>query len=213
MTLPLFVFLKRPAGSRFTAWLARAGQRPGVLLLFVIPLWFSEALPGLGDINVSAYSLLFIAGYFLLAGPRFQESLDRSWRWTLGLGGTALVTVAAVRLAGVAFADWSWQSILFDLLRYVATWAWILGLLGLGHRRLNRFHRALPTLNAISYPFYLLHQTVIVLLGYFVVRWDLPIFFKWLFIAVAALAVTLGLCELARRWSVTRWLLGMKARP
>jgi glucan biosynthesis protein C len=217
VALPLFLYLKGSSGSHAVGWLAGLCQRPGTVFLYVIPLWLTEALPGpsVGGVTPLAFILLFVAGFVLLADARYQAALDRSWRWALGLGTITLAAVVAVRFSGIQFVEYSWQSTLFDLLRYFTTWAWIIGLLGFGHRHLNRTHPVLPYLSMVAYPLYILHQTVIVLLGFYIVRWSVGIFPKFLIIAVTATGITLGLCELCRRWNATRSLMGMKppARP
>ena len=63
-------------------------------------------------------------------------------------------------------------------------------------------------------PFYILHQTVIVTIGFFIRNWDLPIIAKYPLLAVASLAVIMGVCEFAiRRANVLRVLFGLKAKP
>ncbi len=64
----------------------------------------------------------------------------------------------------------------------------------------------------IGMPFYIWHQTVIVVIAFAVVQWPVGAPAKYLVIAVASLAVTVLLCELTRRNAVTRFLFGMKAQ-
>jgi glucan biosynthesis protein C len=210
VALPLFLYLKGPSGSRAVGWLAGVCQRPGAIFLLAIPLWLTEALPSIDGVNPFAYILLFIAGFVLFADSRFQVALHRSWRWALGLGTITLGGVVVFRFSGIQFVEYSWQSTLLDLLRYLTTWAWVIGLLGFGHLHLDRPNRVLPYLSEIIYSVYVLHQTVIVLIGFYVVRWNIGIFPKFLVVAVAATGVTLSLCELVRRWNVTRFFFGMK---
>jgi glucan biosynthesis protein C len=209
--LPIFLFARSGAGSRAVGRIANLCRRPVALWLFVIPLWLTEALPDLGGMNPFAFFQFFVAGAILLSDARFHEAIDRAWRWALAVGAVTLAAVVAVRFSGVALADFSWQSTAHDLLRYTATWSWVLGLMGLGRRHLNQPHRRLSYLNTITYPFYILHQTVILFVGFAVVRWPVPILAKFVIIALLSFAATLGLCELARRWSVTRTMLGIKA--
>ena len=61
-------------------------------------------------------------------------------------------------------------------------------------------------------PFYILHQTVILTIGWVVVRWAIPDLARWAVIAVVSLAATVAGCELVRRVSVLRVLFGMNAR-
>jgi peptidoglycan/LPS O-acetylase OafA/YrhL len=64
-----------------------------------------------------------------------------------------------------------------------------------------------------AYPFYILHQTVIVAVAYIVCAWDWPVWAKFTLIAVASLALSVGIYEVAvRRWGPVRFLFGMKAK-
>jgi peptidoglycan/LPS O-acetylase OafA/YrhL len=68
-------------------------------------------------------------------------------------------------------------------------------------------------LSESSYPFYILHQTVIVIVGYLVVQTDLPLGLTFASIAVIATLVTFGLYEgLIRHWNPVRALFGMSPR-
>jgi hypothetical protein len=64
--------------------------------------------------------------------------------------------------------------------------------------------------NEAVLPFYIIHQTVIVVIGFYVVKLEVNLFIKYLTIVVATIAVTLALYELIRRTNVTRFLFGMK---
>jgi len=62
-----------------------------------------------------------------------------------------------------------------------------------------------------SYPVYILHQTVIVVIAYFVVAWPAGMTMKYLAILIAASAGTLLIYEfLIRRLNLLRFLFGMK---
>jgi glucans biosynthesis protein C len=60
-------------------------------------------------------------------------------------------------------------------------------------------------------PFYILHQPVILLIGYFVVQLALPILVKYLIITPLAFGITIGLYEYCiRRVDLMRRLFGLK---
>jgi hypothetical protein len=84
--------------------------------------------------------------------------------------------------------------------------------LGFGKMFLNFRHRLLNDLNQGILPFYILHQTVIVIFGYFVVQWDLSILEKFLIILTASFIVTIGLYQIIRRNNILRFLFGMKRK-
>jgi glucan biosynthesis protein C len=95
----------------------------------------------------------------------------------------------------------------------VAVWLMIIGLLGLFHRFLDRTTRVYAYAVESAYPFYVLHQTVLVALAYFVVRLDVGLPVKYALIALSTLTWTLVVYELAvRRWIPMRTLFGMKRR-
>lgn len=60
-------------------------------------------------------------------------------------------------------------------------------------------------------PFYILHQTIVFVIGYYVVAWELAAVAKYLVISLSALAATLLVYDVAvRRTRATRWLFGMR---
>jgi hypothetical protein len=63
-------------------------------------------------------------------------------------------------------------------------------------------------------PFYVLHETVIVVVAYAVLSWPIGGGLQYCLIAVASLAATLLLYDLGvRRHPVTRLLFGLKPQP
>jgi hypothetical protein len=61
-------------------------------------------------------------------------------------------------------------------------------------------------------PIYILHQTVIVLLAFYVVEWQIPGVVKYLVISLVSLGLILLIYGVAvRRTRLTRFLFGMKA--
>ncbi|HEX3214471.1 MAG TPA: hypothetical protein VH016_18035, partial [Actinomycetota bacterium] len=113
------------------------------------------------------------------------------------------------------------------VLKATAGWSLTVGLIGLAASVIRRPRRRQPSVPrprwsseaAAGYareavlPFYVLHQTPIVILGFYVIQWDSNLLVKFLAISLGALAVTLGAYELlVRRTSVTRVLFGMPAK-
>ena len=150
---------------------------------------------------------------FLVHPPvhhRFQAGLDRSWRWALVLATVTLAAVVWIRFSRVKFAEASWEFSLRDFLIFFTTWAWVVGVLDLAHSYPNRPNNFLPNINSEAYPFYIVHQTVILVIGFIVIRWNISVLTKILIIVALAFVSTLALYELARHRSVTITLLGIK---
>jgi glucans biosynthesis protein C len=91
-------------------------------------------------------------------------------------------------------------------------WCWLVAIIGIGSRLLNFSNRLLKYASDAVLPVYILHQTIIVTLGFYIIQWDTGVAPKYFFVVFAALAVSLAVYELARRTNVTRFLFGMKSR-
>jgi glucan biosynthesis protein C len=213
LALPLFLFLRGRAGKRWTAAAAGFFSRRGTLWLWALPLALTDVLPGSQGVNPLFYAVLFVYGFLLLSDERYQAALDRQALAALLLGAATMAAVLAAQRLDPGWPDGSPPAIGLTLLSALNTWLWVCGLLGMGHRALNSTGRLQPLVSEAAYPFYLLHQTVIVAAGYWVVQWPVSIVAKFLSIGLASLAGTVGLYLVAvRPWRIGRWLFGMKRR-
>jgi peptidoglycan/LPS O-acetylase OafA/YrhL len=222
LLLPLFVALKRPAGERWVAALGRLSRVPGAVYLWALligAVMVALDPAGLGQRNFGGWSLftypLFLLfGFLIYAHADIQAAVVRH-RW-VSLVLAAGLSVALVRLAPMVprlrFGSPLYSSLM--VVNALYAWSWCLLFLGFGLRHLQRGHRLLPYANEAVLPFYVLHQPVLLLVGYFVVRWDLPILAKWLIITPVAFGLVVGLYEFGiRRWGPMRAALGLKRLP
>jgi len=99
------------------------------------------------------------------------------------------------------------------LVRAVNSWSWLLTFMGFASRYLNFHNRFLEYTNEAVLPFYILHQTVIVSIGYFIKDWTWEILPKYLFLVGTSFVVIMVLYEfVVKRVNFLRFLFGMKAR-
>jgi glucan biosynthesis protein C len=213
--LPLFLPRARTGISRAQSIAVKLG-RPWVLPLLWVPvaaaallskplgLGFTEQM---GSWDVLSYAVFFILGYVLLASTGLQEAIRKQGRWFL----LAAVVFSALHLV----LKFSIRPAFYEDvdIRLFATWGWIIGLFWLGGRCLNFTNRFLAHVNEMVLPFYILHQTVIVIVAYFVVQTALAIPLKYGITAVISFAVIVALYELlVRRIGVLRFLFGMRKK-
>jgi glucan biosynthesis protein C len=103
---------------------------------------------------------------------------------------------------------------LFWSLFSLYSWCSVLAILGFGIQHLTANTPFLRYTNEAVLPFYILHQTVIISIGFFVVRWPIPDLVKFAVIASSSFVLIMLLYEfLVRRFNVMRFLFGMKLRP
>jgi hypothetical protein len=93
----------------------------------------------------------------------------------------------------------------------LGSWCLILTILGFGMKHLTFSTPALKYANEAVLPFYVMHQTVLLAVGYFIVRLGLPDPVKFLLIISISFAILMSLYEFAiRRVDILRILFGMK---
>lgn len=91
------------------------------------------------------------------------------------------------------------------------SWLWVLACLGYGKRYLNNENAFFKYANKAVYPFYILHQTVIVTIGYYVVRTSDNAAFKYIFILLVSFWLCVSIYHLLiRPYSSIRYLFGSK---
>jgi len=213
--LPLFLPRARTGVSPAQSIAAKLG-RPWVLPL----LWIAVAAAALlsmavglswteqmGSWDILSYAMFFTLGYVLFASTGLQEAIKKQGGWFL----LAAVVFSALHL----ILKFSVRPAFYETIdiRLFATWGWIIGLFWLGGRFLNFTNRFLAHVNEMVLPFYILHQTVIVIVAYFVVQTALAIPLKYGITAVISFAVIVALYELlVRRIGVLRFLFGMRKK-
>ncbi len=197
---------------------------PGALYALALPAILLAALvnfenaPHNAGWNFYFYLWLTLAGFLVASDDRLQASSQRL-RWLslpLGLGLLALYLALVLILVvdrGMVPAYGSWLYMLGWGIRALASWCCILAILGFGRQHLNFSTPRLTYANEAVLPFYILHQTVILGVGYFVVQWPIPDLLKWLIVLPVSFAIIMVLYEfLVRRVNVLRVLFGMKPK-
>lgn len=212
--LPLLLAVKGKVGQRLVSWLAAIAERRWGVFLFAVPLLLVADLPELDGKPIFTHILVFIYGFVLMCDGRFQAALVRNKGLCLGLGVVTFSIMAVVGMSGVQFADNSVEDISFYIVRNFNLWFWLVAILGYGRRYFYADNRVLRYAREAAYPFYVLHQTVIVAIGFVVVTWAMDPLAKWVLIASTSLVVTIGLYDIVvRRTNLTRFLFGMKSLP
>ena len=104
---------------------------------------------------------------------------------------------------------WADQAGMFII--YCNRWIWIVAVLGWGHHLLNRPMKWLSYATEAVYPWYILHQTIIVVVGYNLTKLQLGPVVEPAIVMVVTIGGCLVLHEfVVRRIRVLRPLFGLK---
>jgi glucans biosynthesis protein C len=224
LTLPLFRWLRHGAGRRAMATVARICRPPGALLLLVLPmvvlrvvLWgaFPHARPVITDWSNRMVLLpMFIYGYMLSGDPGLERAVDRQWKLMLAVG---------LVFSGAMFA-WAWPGDLTqrfpipfsaDYVWFWSTYAigglvWPIAMIGAARAVNAGASRVLERARGLVNPFYILHQTVIVVLAFALLDDRAGAIASFFRLLIGAFATTVALSVLVERTPVTRVLFGVR---
>jgi hypothetical protein len=158
------------------------------------------------------FPIFLVYGFLVFSDSQIQQAIIRQRRIALALA--LCLTLAAGIVSDALEQQTSFIPFVFGMaLASLLIWSSILTILGYGMRYLTANRRLLTYANEAVLPFYVLHQPVILTLGYFIIPLALPILAKYLIIAPLAFGIALGLYELGiRRWNPSRRLFGLKAK-
>ena len=226
ISVPLFFYIKRGGGKAFQNLLYKWLSRPYGILSLVLLIVLTQALlrPYFPDethalINDWAYFVYYYCFYLL---GFFFCADNRLWQLLLKFRKGHLVTAIGVTALMYIFYFSSWQrwpfsletmDILWSINCILVAWCWVVTCMGYGQRYLSFNKPILKGANVGIYPFYILHQTVIIALGYYVVQLNWLPGVKFLVLVALSFVVTVSLYYWGiRPFNWLRFLIRMKPK-
>ncbi|MEO0437652.1 MAG: acyltransferase family protein [Pseudomonadota bacterium] len=222
----LFGWLDQPSVNK---WL-RTRLADGRVYQFILPLFVVELLlrhlfPGFRDLisdwaSFFHWWMILLAGYVIANHEPIVDNLLSRRRESLMLAVIATVGLFAGFYGDEGFRlersdpDVVFRYVAYCLVRMTMVWCWILAIVGYGARYLRKGSPMLTYLNEAVYPFFILHLTTTVFIGYWVISMPLGLWSKYLVITTGTIAVVLLLYHVGiRPFNSMRFLFGMKPRP
>jgi hypothetical protein len=195
---------------------------PPLLLAGMLRYHYPESHALVGDWYAHAlYFTMFFYGYLLGTDHGLWAELARLRRALLATALTCFALYLFLdKFAGavihrplthhtIVIGGW-----LMETFRYMYCWTAIAAILGWGHQYLNRPFRWLPYAREAVYPWYMLHQSVVLLIAY----WLLPLHLGPVLEPTLVLIGTVAGCALLHEFAIRRirWLrplFGLDAKP
>lgn len=219
LALPLFLFIKH--ARKMTAWLARFFSSPLTFILIPVlwhalgEIWLSEEYPTthnlIRDWNNHFHAFtLFLTGFILCSHTSFWKTLSKYRKLTTTIWIVLTITLYTVywipdrEIVGR-------EEYFYWFIKTTNAWCVLLSFFGLAYTYLQFSNPFLKYANEAVYPFYILHQTVIVCLAYPIINSQLPIYIKFIYLTIATFFVCFILYHfLIRKINILRILFGMK---
>lgn len=224
LLFPVFMVMETKLVQRWKLKLDKFFKSPlvpfafvGVLIYYYFSLYIDwpEQMGLLDDWFLFLFSMtLFFFGFSLSNLPSFWDTCEK-YRWYfLGLAVTSMIILFVRYWWPLTFPEKQDEFLYtYGILNSIHIWMIILSALGFAKKNLNYSNSFLQYFSPAVYPFYILHQTIIVSSGYFVVQWPLPMVIKFLILVVICFGGVLGLYHFViRNFILTRILYGLKPR-
>jgi glucans biosynthesis protein C len=186
--------------------------------LVLVSTWL---FPGAGPTNdfvsdfVSHAQYLpgFLFGFALAGSPATLATMRRLWPWALPVGVAAYALVAGIELAwpGSTMPGWPW-GIAFAAAREVQGWSMIVALIGLADTYLNFDHPWRRMLTEAVFPFYIIHQTIIVVVEALLLPLRLPAAAEFCILVAVTVAGCWAFYLAGREIGWLRPLIGLRPR-
>jgi len=219
LTLPVFLLLRKDWMQPLNARLAGLSARPYVIFLIAAPLVLMElwvrrypdsiGMSAFGGWPIFSYLVIFLSGFLMILDPRYRGAFEGS-RWmalVLAIGATVVLLPGEITGRTISIpAD------LYFSLNAFTCWFWIVALMGFASVHLTFTNNFLKYANEAVLPFYILHQTVIVTIGFSIRHWQIGPFPKFLLLLLTSFAVIMLLYEgVIRRLNPLRLLFGLRS--
>lgn len=206
ITLPFFL-KKKPIISK--------ELKPLQLLFLSIPLMLVTILVdvvNLGGWDISVYLVLYLYGYYFFIKASFKTIVQKLLPITMTIAILTTVFFVYGFMAGMPAAG-NMLSILLAAVKALNCWSWLLVIFALADKKLSFSNKWLQYGNQASMPFYVLHQPVIVTLGFMIAKvdWSIPV--KLVYLLSLAFIIIMGIYHfIISRIPFIRILFGMKVK-
>lgn len=226
---PIFIWMLSAKGRKIMARLnfLSGGSwiyllvAPAIIQYTSMVLHFRQTNDLIHDWAMIPYWFWFVfIGFIIVSQQGYLESLVRNRKASLLLAFVSIIVMNYIRWNGLEPWDQNnpgWRSEFYTYfylaLFPVAAWSWVLALVGYGKKYLNRYHKIHQYCNPAVYPFYILHQTIIVILAYYVVQVEESILSKYIFLVAVTFGLSIFIFHLLiRPYNFMRFIFGMKPR-
>jgi len=211
------VFLKRLMDSMDGRWNLFAPAIPLALYEAVLrPYWPNGNQNLINDwANFASYFTIFVYGFVLMSDQKYQLLIQRHGNKAIIL---SIVTSLALFLfypvggkLGLSKPAFGILELFYRIIWGFSCWFWLVALLSIGARFLNFTNRFLVYSNEAVLPIYILHQTVIVIATFFIIKLSLPILPALILVTFCAFTGSIIIYDLiVKRIKWVRVLFGMR---
>ena len=173
-----------------------------IILLFV-PEWLCQYVINIGGKSLGQFMLLFLFGYYIFSEDGILQKL-KEYRFISLTGCFVSGTLYGYLYCFVNLRN-DWMTGLYIFFG----WMGILTLLGIAQSGFNIHNRFCEYLTCASFPVYILHMPVLVVVGFFSLKLPVGVAGQFSIIVLISLATTFMVYEIVKRIPVLRFFVGI----
>ncbi|MDX2153166.1 MAG: acyltransferase family protein [Bryobacteraceae bacterium] len=221
--IPVFAFFQSKTGRSAAGWFAAVLERrrfaiylvnvPNVIAGIVLgPRWPTTHNLLSDWANFTGSLLTFLWGFVFASDRRLLDVVTRRRREFLVAGiGIAVLFFTLRATQALAGLPPDWRIVAGNLVSGYFGMTWIFALLGYARAHFDHGTPALRYATEAVYPFYIVHQTITIAIGYYAIQWQMNLWAKLAIVAAVTFFGSWACYEAVRRIPFARPLFGLKA--
>jgi glucan biosynthesis protein C len=221
--LPFLVFINTERGHALLVslqeWLVKGARIVWLPLIIYLAIFFMFDSPEINHTfhsdwyGHSIFIFSVILGVCFARMPRIWEAFEKIRYISLVIGLVSfgfLLTLFLLPNELVTFdKEWVWAGI-----GIWVKWSWIALIIGFAKKYLNHTNKVQKYCNELIYPFFILHQTILIIIGYNVIDWGVSGALAYIVVVAGSFILCGLLYELIiKRVNILRVLFGLKWIP
>ncbi len=214
----LFIYIKNKPSHWMNRLFSNVLSSSIKIYLLIIPLYLCEVLLEpffpvthalVGDwFTIVNFSFYFIYGFMLMLHQ------DKFWKLIHSLNAS-FILVGIISFAcfyGIRqFEDNIYVHFTEGIIKVFNAWTWILIMFSLAARYLNKSNPLISYSNRAVYPFYILHQTVLIILIYWISPYQFHWGLKFMLLSIGTFIICWVLYDMIiKRWRPLQLVFGLK---
>ena len=221
LLLPIFTYVRKHPNNKLIRIIKKLTQTRFGLYWMILPLLLMECF--LDPFFPTTHSLfddwfnffynltLFFYGFLLITAQKlFFETIQKYYKTYL-LTGIIAFSVFLYLISN--FEDGYKRHFIEAFFNQINMWSWLLAIFGLSSVFLNRKSNIILYCNRAIYPFYILHQTVIIILAYWIMNLNWSLLTKFTALVIGTFSICWILYEfLIKRVFLLNIVMGVKPK-
>ena len=171
-----------------------------ITMLLFIPIFIMYNIGNFGGQSIGKYLLLFLLGYYLFT----DKFIDKIVKYKYLI--LPIFIISEIVLVILFYINGFYN----DLYVNFVGWFGILSCLIIGKLFLNKENKITNYFKNASFPIYILHQTILVILGYYSLVHLNNIYLQLLIIIFGSFIITIIFYEIIKRIPIIRNMIGIK---